>query len=259
MNLSAARLSWLYLRGALWWMGLGLFAVGTAILLIIFSLWQDEQGFEASSVQVEAKVTRKETRTVMRGKKGNTPTIIHVLVYTFPDEGGQQHEGKADVSSQTWGHMKKGDRLILEYDRTNPASTRLAGRATPVRLGLLATGGIGLLFATFGIVTAACLLIRSAQRVRLIQTGMPALGIVEEVIENDSALKLEGTYRVTYRFTDPQGESWEGRGPPQSWSLASRWDKGETILVLYDPRNPSRNEADLFEARSEDLTQLQDS
>jgi hypothetical protein len=87
---------------------------------------------------------------------------------------------------------------------------------------------------------------------------MPALGVVSAVIENDSALKVAGTYRLVYSFTDETGQTWEGRGPPQPWSLAARWDPGETILVLYDPRNPGRNEADVFEARMDDLARLQD-
>jgi hypothetical protein len=80
---------------------------------------------------------------------------------------------------------------------------------------------------------------------------------VGEVAENDSALKVAGTYRLLYHFADGGGSTWEGRGPPQPWSLAARWDPGETILVLYDPRNPRRNEADVFEARNNDLDRLQ--
>jgi hypothetical protein len=91
-----------------------------------------------------------------------------------------------------------------------------------------------------------------------VQHGTPALGVVTEVAENDSALKVAGTYRLVYRFTVESGETWEGRGPPQPWSLAARWDPGENILVLYDPRNPRRNEADVWEARNEDLAKLQE-
>lgn len=257
MNLSAARLRWLYLRGPLWWMGLALLVTGTAILLLVYSLWQGEHRFEENALSTRAKVTRKQTRIEKTGRQGNTPKTIHVLVYTFQDAAGQQHEGKAEVSAQAWAEAKKGDALTIEYDRANPASRRLGGSATPVQWGLMATAGIGFLFVTFGIVTGACLLIRSGRRARLIQTGVPALGVVDEVVENDSALKVAGTFRVLFQFTDGQGATWQGRGPPQPWSLAGRWEPGDAILVLYDPRNPGRNEADLFEVRPDELAELQ--
>ncbi len=97
----------------------------------------------------------------------------------------------------------------------------------------------------------------SGRRARLVRLGAAALGVAGEVVENDSALKVAGTYRLTYRFTDAGGQAWEGRGPPQPCSLAGRWGPGETILVLYDPRGPRRSEPDVWEARPEDLARLQ--
>jgi len=124
--------------------------------------------------------------------------------------------------------------------------------------GLLILGGIGSLFAFVGISLAAIAVVAAWQRTRLVRFGTPALGVVDELVENDSALKVAGTYRLTYRFTDDHGQTWEGSSPTQSWSLAARWDPGETILVLYDPRNPRRNEPDIWEARMGDLARLQD-
>jgi hypothetical protein len=45
---------------------------------------------------------------------------------------------------------------------------------------------------------------------------------------------------------------------PQAWSLAGRWNAGDVVLVLYDPKNPRRNEADLFETRSDEQVALED-
>ncbi len=74
----------------------------------------------------------------------------------------------------------------------------------------------------------------------LIQTGVPAVGVVTGVIEDQSiALKPflsslkagrldfrsawvpAGTFRVAYQYTDPSGTTLEGRGPRQPYFLAS--------------------------------------
>jgi len=278
MNISAAYLRWLYIRGAIWWWGLGFTAFGMAILLVLLLLWWFEQKFDANAVEVVAKVTGKEMGTVMTGKQGNIPKPVHILAFTFQDTAGGQFEGKANVSAEDWKQAKPGDALPIEYDRTNPASSRLAGHvSTMPPIGFAIGGGFGLLFATCGILIVACLLFRSGQRVRLIQTGLPAVGVVTGVAE-DQAINLQhffaslkagslnfgaaksgaGTYRVAYQFTDPSGATLQGLGPSQPYSLAYRWNPGDAILVLYDPRKPSRNEADLFETRSDELAELQE-
>jgi hypothetical protein len=74
-----------------------------------------------------------------------------------------------------------------------------------------------------------------------------AVPLPVEIIENDPMNMSAARLRWLYL-----------RGPPQPWSLAARWDPGETILVLYYARNSRRNEADVFEARSDDLAKLQE-
>jgi len=156
---------------------------------------------------------------------------------------------------QQIGHHHK--RIPAEY-RDNPEESRPLEAAAPTRWGLLLFGAIGGLFASLGIGLASHALITSARPARIVRDGTPVLGVVNEIAENDSALKVAGTYRLVYCFTDESGTAWEGRGPPQPWSLASRWDPGENILVLFDPKDPARNEADLFETRNDDLDRLLD-
>jgi hypothetical protein len=258
MNVSRARLRWLYLRGPLFWMGLVFPLVGVVLLFIVVTMWLSEDRFEANAVRTTATVTSKDTKTVMRGPKGNTPTIVHVVHYTFRDESGQEHAGGTEVSSNDWTVARKGDVWQIEYDRTDPANSRRPGGETHVRWGLI-LGGVGaILFLSVGLAIIGSLLWSSGRRARLIRTGTPALGVVDSVVENDAAAKLEGTYRVTYHFTDAEGTTREGRGPAQPWSLAGRFKAGDAVLVLYDPGNPARHEADLFETRSDELAQLQD-
>jgi hypothetical protein len=260
MILSAARLRWLYLRGPFWWMGLGLTAVGLVLLPAALWMWRQEKGFQERSVRAVATITGKETRLDKKvGRKGEqTFETVHLLKYTFPDAAGRPVQGKARVSADEWGQANAGDTRAIEYDGEDPRDSRLVEAAAPIRWGLLLFGGTGLLFTSVGLTLAAIALVDSGRRARLVRNGTPALGVVDGVEENDAALKVAGTYRLAYHFEDGAGATWQGRGPAQPWSLAARWDAGEDILVLYDPQNPRRNEADVWEARNDDFDRLRE-
>jgi hypothetical protein len=256
MRISPVRLFWLYLRGPFLWLGLILALIGMALIALGVSIWRWEREFQSHAVQAIAKVTRKETGNVKTGTHSSQPGYF--LVYTFADETGRQQSGKVGASLDDWKRAKPGDKLDIEYDRTAPATSRRAGTEAHAGWGLIIVGGCGGLFAVAGTSFIAIALVASIKRTRIVRFGSPALGVVGEVVENDSALRVTGTYRLTYQFTDGDGATWDGHGPPQPWSLAARWDPGETILVLYDPRNPRRSESDIWEARTEDLERLQE-
>jgi hypothetical protein len=259
MNMSGARLRWLYLHGAFWWGGLGCAIFGLVLILLGLLLWRGEQRFQEHVLRATAKVTSKEKgRETRDSSKGKVSVMVYYLFYVFPDSAGRQHEGKMSVSDDAWKQAKAGDELAIEYDSTDPGTSRRAGTDIHAGWGLLLLGGIGGLFASIGIPFAAVALVQSVRRAHIVQHGTPTIGIVTEVAENNAALKVAGTYRLLYRFTVENGETVEGRGPPQPWSLAARWNPGETILVLYNPHNPRRNEADVWEARNEDLAKLQE-
>jgi hypothetical protein len=171
---------------------------------------------------------------------------------------GRPVQGKARVSVEEWGRANTGDTRAIEYDGKDPADSRFVEAAAPIQWGLLLFGGVGLLFTAVGVMLAAIAFMDSGSRARLVRKGTPALGVVDGVHENDAALIVAGTYRLAYHFEDEAGTTWQGRGPAQPWSLAARWDAGESILVLYDPQNPSRNEADVWEARNDDFDRLRE-
>jgi hypothetical protein len=255
MTVSAIRLRWLYLRGAFWWMTLASALIGVALLLIGILIRRWEHNFQQHAARAVATVTGKE-----RGveKQGNKSERVYYVLYNFPDAGGAQRRGKMRVSPEDWRRAKEGDTLEVEYDSTDPATSRRAGTQAHSEWGLWILGGIGGLFITFGLPLAAYAFVRAGRRARLVRHGAAALGAVDEVAENDSPVKVAGTYRVIYRFTDEGGQAWEGRGPPQPWSRVSRWEAGDTILVLYDLRDPRRNEPDVFDVRQADRARLQD-
>ena len=239
----------------MWWMGLAFALIGTAMILVGFFQWKFEKDFREHAVPAVAHVTGKVRELQKTGNKSQT---VHLLLYTYQDAEGRQYEGKAGASAAAWSQAKTGDTLTIEYASNNPTSSRRAGNPLSAGPALLVLGGIGGLFTALGLPLMAYSLVGSSRRARLVRNGVVALGVVGDVMEDDSALKVAGSYRLTYRFTDEQGATREGRGPAQPWSLAARWDPGETILVLYDPRHPDRNEADIFEARQDDFNRLLD-
>ncbi len=255
MIMSPARLRWLYLRGAFLVIGVIFTLAGVVLGLIAAYLWQREAAFHRQAVRAVATVTGKEQRLESTGKGGKRNVFI--LKYTFPDAAGRQHEGEARVSQDQWRRANPGDPLDVEYAANNPGDNRAVGESAEGLWVIWLLLGIGALFGSLGIVFLGYALVQSGRRARLVREGTPALGTVDAVVKDDGAVKVKGNYRLAYHFTDNEGNTWEGRGPSQPWSLAARWNPGETILVLYDPRDPRRNEADVFEARSDDLDELQ--
>ena len=260
--MSGPRLLWLYLHGAFWWVGLGCALFGLVLIVLGLSLWWGEQRFQEHILRATAKVTGKEKgRETRETQKGTVSEMAYHMFYVFSGADGQQHQGNMKVTADAWNQAKSGDDLAIEYDSTDPGTSRRAGTEVHAGLGLLLLGGIGALFAfAIGIPLATTALVQSVRRAHLVRHGIPALGIVSGVAKNDSALQVNGpgTYRMVYSFKLENGATYDGRGPAQPWSLAARWDPGENILVLYDPRNPRRNEADVWEARNDDLAKLQE-
>lgn len=79
MNISPARLRWLYLHGPFWWTGVGFSLVGVVLILIGLSIWRWEQGFQQHVVRTVARVTGKEKGLVPKGKHGQQTALSFVL------------------------------------------------------------------------------------------------------------------------------------------------------------------------------------
>ena len=62
--------------------------------------------------------------------------------------------------------------------------------------------------------------------------------------------------RLRFTFTDSNRIERTGKSVWLLRGLESRWQIGESILVLQDPNNPERFEADTFETRADDLKRL---
>src|SRR5262249_54636071 len=91
----------------------------------------------------------------------------------------------------------------------------------------------------------------------LVRDGDPFLGVVTDHLTRTwGSRNQQPSYRLRFTFTDATGVE---RSGPSAWlerSQESRWAIGENILVLQDPNNLERFEADFFEARADDLARL---
>jgi Protein of unknown function (DUF3592) len=257
MNVPSARLRWRYLRGVLWWIGVAFAFLGTVALVVAFFARQYEKRFQSEGVPGVATVTGKDKKLETTNKKRETH---YYLLYAFRDAAGKAYQGRERVSQDAWQRAKNGDTLAIQYVRDDPATNRPAKDAAAAAWGPVVAAGFGGLFAITGWSLAVYAFIRSGRRVRIVRDGVPALGVVDDLLIDESAGKVNGIpfYCLTYRFTDEEGSTHEGRSPALPRALQSRWQAGDPILILYDRENSARSEADIFEARADDLTQLQD-
>jgi hypothetical protein len=108
----------------------------------------------------------------------------------------------------------------------------------------LVLGGIGLalVLRTLG----AC-----QRHLALLSEGLAAIGAVTAVEEN---LRVRINNRhprfLRYQFTDAAGQTHGGRSPYLPRKLEDRFTPGDSLVVLYDPSDPTRNTVDLFGERA---------
>jgi hypothetical protein len=261
MNVSSARLRWRYLHGASWWVGVVFALLGALLLVITYFVWEYEQRYKAKGVPAVAKVVGKDSKLEqVNERKGTRQEMHYYLIYTFQDAAAKDYQGRERVAKDAWDQAKMGAEVAIEYVRDDPATNRPAKDAASAAWGpvvLLVAGG---LFSMIGWALAVTAFITSGHRMRMVRDGVPALGVVAELQIDESAGKVNGMpyYCLAYHFTDEEGKTRQGRSAALPRALQSKWQAGDSILILYDRTNPDRCEADIFQARADDLARLRD-
>jgi hypothetical protein len=175
------------------------------------------------------------------GRRGPT----YRLTYEFAVDG-EPFEGRADVSQARWEAAQFGQPFGVSYLPSDPTVQRaggavwLTGMEPFLAIGF-ATWGLGIYQFVKGVRDVR-------RRVRLVESGTPALGVVDGV-EFGSYRTRRWVQSVRYRyFIDAASPALVG----VESGLAFERDElreGETILVIYDPADPARHEIDFFRAR----------
>src|SRR5262249_47495797 len=158
-------------------------------LVVAVFAWQNEKRFQSEGVPAVATVAGKEKRLETTNKKSETH---YYVLYTFQDAAGRAYQGRERVSQDAWQHAKNGDTLEIEYVRGDPAHNRPAKDAAAAAWGPVVVAGFGGGFAMIGWSLAIFAFIRSGRRTRIVRDGMPALGVVADVIIDESAGKVNG-------------------------------------------------------------------
>jgi hypothetical protein len=178
---------------------------------------------------------------------------VYHLRYQFEDHEGNEWQGVSDVSEVTWKQSGIGRPLPIRYLPNDPTINRaeqpLMGHFDTDNVIMSVIAALFLLVGGWLIVSAAW---RAARRARVVLVGDPIMARITDVqrIDNYRASHIE------YVFTDGRGNARDGRTPPLSKQLASRWNVGDPILVLCRNGDVIHHEADVYGARATDLARL---
>lgn len=250
MGLLKCRVRWRYLRTSFWWwFGLIWAAVGTPFLMIgIVVACQDRHALRGG-VAIQATIV------AMGHDAGASERDGYFLRFRYADTAGREHLVEEGVPWEAWPHYQAGQTVPIEYLASQPARSRLAENVGhDANVIQWAFGLLGLAFAGigWGLMTGSWL--GAGRRTGLLFRGAPARGQVTG-IERHANLRINGRNPayLTYQFTDGQGRRRQGQSALLPLGLESRWQPGDPILILYDPADTQRHEADIHDLRADEL------
>lgn len=244
---------WRYLKMSFaWWFGLIWACVGTVFAISGVIMFFAQRDFENRAVNANATIVERGHGTTSKGDSH------YWMRYLYRDPDGKEHVDRADVNWSVWRKYSDGDSLPIRYLPENPARNRLNDAdaeswwVLPLIFGL-----VGSTFGGVGWILVGRSFIVSGRRAALMRSGMGALGTVRAV-EMNMQVKINNRhpYYLSYEFADETGVKHEGRSPNLPRKLNDRWQPGDPVLIVYDPMDASRHEADIFEMRGDELQML---
>jgi len=263
MALAAFRLFWHYLHGPRWWLCCLLTvasAVGLGTLYRTWTTTAEDREFAAQGVRTEAQIMLRSETPEWEGPEDRPELKVRYrLHYHFKDADDDEQVGVAVVPKTTWLRYQLGDSLAIEYLAGQPGRSRALERERPpLGVAALLVFGLGLLLVLSGLALLATAWVRAWRRWRVVRHGIPCLGRITEVLAPGTRNGHDPTaaFHLGYTFKDQRGMPHDGRTTPLAPALASRWQPGDPILVLYTPNDIFRHEVDLFGARANDLHAL---
>ena len=83
----------------------------------------------------------------------------------------------------------------------------------------------------------------------LLRTGSVTEGKIIE-FHSDPAITINGRHPAFFEYRyEAEGKTHKGRSPDLPLRLMERWNRGDAIRVVYDAREPSRSEPDIYDLR----------
>ena len=238
---------WRYLRSAFFfWIGLIFAAVGTPFLIIAIYELSVERDILTHGVTDVATLVEKGHNSSRKSSSS------YWLKYVFTDLQGREHIRSANVHWEQWRTFVDGDKLPIRYVPDNPSRNRLGGGLdhpwwlVPLLLGVFAVvfGGLGWSF----IVVA---LRRIFRELALLRSGTITQGKITG-FDIDAKVRINGRCPrfFNYCFT-ANGREYNGSSPDLPRKLEDAFSVGDAVRVAFDPSDPERSEADIFNLRRE--------
>ena len=236
---------WRYIRGSFFfWFGLIFAVVGTPFLVIAVYQLGVERDIANNGVDAVATLVEKGHST-SRGSSSN-----YWLKYVFNDENGAEHIRQAKVKWEDWRRFRDGDTLTIRYVRDNPDRNRLArGLDNAWWVLPLIFGILGIVFGGLGWTFIVRSLRKVLAEINLLRTGSVTEGKII-AFHCDPAITINGRHPAFFEYRyEADGNTHKGRSPDLPLRLMERWNQGDAIRVVYDARNPSRSEPDIYDVR----------
>ncbi|HLW64682.1 MAG TPA: DUF3592 domain-containing protein [Gemmataceae bacterium] len=259
MNVPESKLRWRYYGGgaAIVAIVAGLF-LGTIFVLVGYFVRQNEEEYAKNGIASNATVTGKDQRMEPpTGQKGG-PRVTYTLHYRYQDAQGQTHDGGDSVDANFWNQYQKGQAVQIEYLRDRPERSRITvGRSFFQKWGYILALAAGCVLLAGVLVLGVGGWFWAGRKMQLVRDGEPSRGVVTDLeAKSSGAQNRQTSYRLRFQFIDSTGVERYGKSVWLPRALESRWQAGDSILVLQDPNNPERFEADIFEARADELKEL---
>ena len=163
----------------------------------------------------------------------------YVIRYTFQPESGAEITGSTGVTSSEYETFSPSQPVEIEYLKSDPSSSRLAGTSDAAAGWIFF--GVGALLTLIGVVSIFIELKRRFGSARLLREGMIGEGSVVSCGPGSLTINNVTQWQVRYRFNDTMGRSHEGVTPHMSPDEARQWSTGAKGRVRFDKEKPHKN------------------
>lgn len=238
-------LRWRYLKssfGALF--GMIWAVVGTVLFLSGLGPAVLARGPSAGEAVLEGRVVQKGEDADKDGQ------VRRWIGFVWRDQGGEERSSLVETSAAIWAATAPSDILLLAPPEGSETSPRILEPRTSTG-ELLVLAGIGLVVGGIGWGLVIAAVRKAGRRAHLVTTGKLAQATVTAVEEvTNVRINRRHPLVLCFEFRDDSGERRRGRSPYLPRALEERWQPGGTLRVVYDPIDPERFEADIFDARA---------
>ncbi|RKG86514.1 DUF3592 domain-containing protein [Corallococcus sp. CA049B] len=114
--------------------------LGVSMLVLTWGSYRRDLGILREGLHAEGTVVKKEFLAA-------SDDSDFVLVYAFTPQGGERQEHRRNISKELWKRLRPGDRIQVQYGRTDPRRSFPEGHGV-TSLGLALFLSVVLVFLT---------------------------------------------------------------------------------------------------------------